>query len=34
VFNAAVDRFLASVERGGWPPRDPRSLSASITGMR
>jgi pimeloyl-ACP methyl ester carboxylesterase len=34
VFNAAVDRFLALVERGGWPPRDPRSLSASITGMR
>jgi len=34
VFNAAADRFLASVERGGWPLRDPRSLSASITGMR
>src|SRR5487761_1564712 len=33
VFNAVVDRFLAAVERGGWPPRDPRSLSASTTGM-
>ena len=34
VFNGAVDRFLAAVERGAWRPRDPRSVSASTTGMR
>jgi len=34
VFNAAVDRFLASVQRGAWPPRDPRSVSASTTGVQ
>jgi pimeloyl-ACP methyl ester carboxylesterase len=34
VFNEAVDRFLAAVGRGAWRPRDPRSLSASVTGMR
>jgi pimeloyl-ACP methyl ester carboxylesterase len=34
VFNEVVDRFLAAVERGGWRPRDPRSLSTSTTGMR
>jgi pimeloyl-ACP methyl ester carboxylesterase len=34
VFNAAVDRFLAAVERGAWPRRDPRSLSSSTTGIR
>jgi hypothetical protein len=33
-FNAAVDRFLAAVQRGTWRPRDPRSLSASTTGVR
>jgi pimeloyl-ACP methyl ester carboxylesterase len=33
VFNGLVDRFLAAVERGAWPPRDPRSLSASTTGI-
>src|SRR6516162_4319414 len=33
VFNEAVDRFLAAVVRGAWRPRDPRSLSASTTGM-
>jgi pimeloyl-ACP methyl ester carboxylesterase len=33
IFNAAVDRFLAAVSRGAWRPRDPRSLSASTTGM-
>ena len=32
-FNAAVDRFLAAVDRGAWRPRDPRSLSESTTGM-
>ena len=34
VFNAVVDRFLATAERGAWRPRDPRSLSASVPGMR
>jgi pimeloyl-ACP methyl ester carboxylesterase len=33
VFNAVVDRFLAAVERGSWRQRDPRSLSASTTGI-
>jgi len=33
VFNRAVDSFLGSVARGAWRPRDPRSLSASATGM-
>ena len=33
VFNRAVDGFLASVARGSWRPRDPRSRSASTTGM-
>ena len=33
VFNRAVDTFLASVARGAWHPRDPRSRSASTTGM-
>ncbi|HEY5354678.1 MAG TPA: alpha/beta hydrolase [Streptosporangiaceae bacterium] len=32
LFNEAVDRFLGAAERGAWPPRDPRSLSASTTG--
>ena len=33
-FNAAVDRFLAAVDRGAWRLRDPRSLSSSTTGMK
>ena len=33
IFNRAVDGFLASVARGAWRERDPRSLSASTTGM-
>ena len=33
VFNRAVDGFLSSVARGSWHPRDPRSRSASTTGM-
>jgi pimeloyl-ACP methyl ester carboxylesterase len=34
LFNATVDRFLATVDRGAWRLRDPRSLSDSTTGMR
>jgi pimeloyl-ACP methyl ester carboxylesterase len=33
VFNRIVDAFLGSVARGSWAPRDPRSRSASTTGM-
>ena len=33
VFNQVVDRFLATAVRGAWRERDPRSLSASTTGM-
>jgi pimeloyl-ACP methyl ester carboxylesterase len=33
VFNHAVDSFLGAVARGAWRPRDPRSRSASTTGM-
>jgi pimeloyl-ACP methyl ester carboxylesterase len=33
VFNRIVDAFLAAVARGAWRPRDPRSLSASVTGI-
>jgi hypothetical protein len=32
-FNWVADRFLAAVERGAWRSRDPRSLSASTTGI-
>jgi pimeloyl-ACP methyl ester carboxylesterase len=33
VFNHAVDKFLTTLARGAWCERDPRSLSASTTGM-
>jgi pimeloyl-ACP methyl ester carboxylesterase len=33
-FNALVDDFLAQVDSGRWPTRDPRAVTASITGMR
>ena len=33
VFNHVVDRFLATQARGAWRQRDPRTLSASTTGM-
>jgi pimeloyl-ACP methyl ester carboxylesterase len=32
VFSAAVDRFLAAVDRDAWQPHDPREVST--TGMR
>jgi pimeloyl-ACP methyl ester carboxylesterase len=32
-FNAALEGFLAQVDSGRWPIRDPRALSQSITGM-
>ena len=33
-FNRIVGDFLAQVESGRWPVRDPRAVSASITGMK
>ena len=33
-FNQIVGTFLAQVEAGRWPIRDPRAVSASITGIR
>jgi len=32
-FNAALADFLAQVDAGRWPMRDPRAISQSITGM-
>ena len=33
-FNAAPADFLSQVDAGRWPMRDPRAMSASITGIR
>ena len=33
-YNRIVGDFLAQVESGRWPMRDPRAVSTSITGMR
>ena len=33
-FNAALTDFLAQVEEGRWPSRDPRAVTDSPTGMR
>ena len=33
-FNRIVGEFLVQVDAGRWPKRDPRAVSASITGMR
>lgn len=33
-FNAAVADFVAQVDAGRWPRRDPRAMSDSITGMK
>jgi pimeloyl-ACP methyl ester carboxylesterase len=33
-FNRLVGDFIAQVEAGRWPKRDPRAMIASITGMR
>jgi pimeloyl-ACP methyl ester carboxylesterase len=32
-FNRHVGEFLAQVDAGRWPTRDPRAISASVTGM-
>jgi pimeloyl-ACP methyl ester carboxylesterase len=33
-FNRVVGAFIGQVDAGRWPKRDPRAVSASITGMR
>ena len=33
-FNSIVGDFLAQVDSGRWPTRDPRAVTASLTGMR
>lgn len=33
-YNRIVGDFLAQVESGRWPARDPRAVTASITGMK
>jgi len=33
-FNRIVGGFIAQVDSGRWPMRDPRAVSASITGMK
>ncbi|MDE2581178.1 MAG: alpha/beta hydrolase [Rhodospirillales bacterium] len=33
-FNRIVGTFLAQVDAGRWPQRDPRAMSASITGIK
>ncbi|HET8996314.1 MAG TPA: alpha/beta hydrolase, partial [Acetobacteraceae bacterium] len=33
-FNRIVGSFMAQVDAGRWPMRDPRAMTASITGMR
>lgn len=33
-FNQVVGAFLAQVDAGRWPARDPRAMSASVTGMK
>ena len=33
-FNRIVGEFLAQVESGRWPRRDPRAVSSSITGIK
>jgi pimeloyl-ACP methyl ester carboxylesterase len=34
LFNRIVADFIVQVDSGRWPKRDPRAMSASITGMR
>jgi pimeloyl-ACP methyl ester carboxylesterase len=33
LFNRLIGDFLAQVDAGRWPTRDPRAVSPSITGM-
>jgi hypothetical protein len=33
-FNRLLGAFLGQVDAGRWPARDPRALTASITGIK
>jgi pimeloyl-ACP methyl ester carboxylesterase len=33
-FNRLLRAFIAQVDAGRWPARDPRTLTASITGIK
>jgi len=33
LFNSIVGDFIAQVESGRWPKRDPRAISSSVTGI-
>jgi hypothetical protein len=33
-FNGVVSDFIVQVDSGRWPRRDPRAVTASITGMK
>jgi pimeloyl-ACP methyl ester carboxylesterase len=33
-FNRIVGEFLTQVDAGRWPTRDPRAVTASITGIK
>jgi hypothetical protein len=33
-FNRILGDFLAQVDSGRWPMRDPRAMTGSITGMK
>jgi hypothetical protein len=33
-YNRIVGEFLSQVDSGRWPPRDPRAISKSITGIK
>lgn len=34
LFNQMLEKFLAQVDAGRWPQRDPRAMTTSITGMK
>ncbi len=34
MFNRALHDFVTQVDAGRWPMRDPRAMSASITGVK
>jgi hypothetical protein len=33
-YNRIVGEFLSQMDSGRWPPRDPRAISKSITGIK
>ena len=34
LFNATIERFIDTVEKGEWATRDPRAIAGSITGVK